>query len=113
MTVDAPKEGRSLTRVNWLTKQLAAAHKDTLVEAVFAGRNVAPVGALLGTVREKPEALLPADGKPPKQFKITRGSSLERNRGNVVASANKLVEEFYRNVVQVTRPPRASKPSEA
>lgn len=113
MTVDAPKEGRSLTRVNWLTKQLAAAHKDTLVEAVFAGRNVAPVGALLGTVRQKPEALLPADGKPPKQFKITRGSSLERNRGNVVASANKLVEEFYRNVVQVTRPPRASKPSEA
>jgi hypothetical protein len=113
LSVDAPREGRPVTRVNWLSKQLASAHKDTLVEAVFPGRNSAPVGALLGTVRENPEALLPVDGKLPKQFKITRGNSLERSRGNVVSSANKLVEEFYRNVVQVTRPPKISSPAEA
>jgi hypothetical protein len=111
MLVDAPREGKPVTRITWLTRQIPLAHKDTLVEAVLPGRTTSNVGALLGTVRESPESLVSSDGKLPKQFKITRGHSLERNRGNVVNSANKLVEEFYRDVVQVTRPPKPVKSS--
>ncbi|WP_240498544.1 TerD family protein [Williamsia sp. 1135] len=109
--VDAPREGRPVTRVNWIVKQMPDAHVDTLVEAVLPGRASANVGALLGQLRESPDALVPADGKLPKQFKITRGHTLSRNRGNVVISANKLVEEFYRNVVQVLRSPKPAKPA--
>ena len=65
----------------------------------------------MGVLRDKPEALLPADGKLPKQFKITRSHTLARNRGNVVISANKLVEEFYRDILQVIRAPKKLTPS--
>ncbi|WP_168186954.1 TerD family protein [Williamsia sp. 1138] len=111
--VDAPREGRPATRVNWVVKQMPDAHGDTLVEAVLPGRTSANIGALLGQLRESPDGLLPADGKLPKQFKITRGHTLSRNRGNVVISANKLVEEFYRDVVQVLRSPKPTKPVKA
>lgn len=109
--VDAPREGRPATRINWIVKQLPEAHADTLIEAILPGRATANAGALLGQLRESPDVLVQADGKMPKQFKVTRGHTLSRNRGNVVISANKLVEEFYRNVVQVLRPPKPVKPA--
>ncbi|PXW33882.1 UNVERIFIED_CONTAM: stress response protein SCP2 [Williamsia faeni] len=109
--IDAPREGRPATRINWLVKQIPDAHADTRIESILAGRTASTVGALLGTLREKPEALLPTDGKLPKQFKITRGHTLARNRGNVVISANKLVEEFYRDILQVIRAPKKPSPT--
>jgi len=56
--VDAPREGRSMTRVNWLLRQIPDARDGIRVEALLAGGRGQSTAALLGMLRKKPESLL-------------------------------------------------------
>ena len=57
--VDAPKEGRPTTKVNWLVRQLKQANDKTRLECnVLNQRGGAGASELLGQVREHPEALI-------------------------------------------------------
>ena len=64
VSVDAPADGRPVTRINWLVRQLKDAPDGLVIEASFP--NVRGTTAcVLSDLRENPQALLMADTKRP------------------------------------------------
>ena len=74
--MDAPREGRPTTRVNWLVRQLKTAPDAVRVEAFAAHARGSSAAELLGTVRENP-AVLVAD--PAKEHPVLPGRDLEHD----------------------------------
>ena len=64
--VDAPREGRPTTRVNWLVRQLKAAPDSVRVETFNSHGRGSSAAELLGAVRENPAVLVvdPDQGDP-------------------------------------------------
>lgn len=103
--LDAPREGRQDTRVNWLLRQLAQATPALRLTGVFAStRETSSV--LLSEAREDPKRLLnPSDSRRDiKAFEIalTRplGSKNGRAKGSFVADTRQQLIDFYSEVVQ-------------
>jgi hypothetical protein len=72
VAVDAPREGRPLTRVKWLTRQLKQAPGDLRIDARFtSARETSSV--LLAEAREYPQRLLSASDpkREPRGFTLT------------------------------------------
>jgi hypothetical protein len=87
LTIDAPREGRAKSRVNWLLRQLVDAPDDLRVEAAFPNvRETTSV--LLGDLREEPEKLFyAADPKrEPRSFTITLARAMGQKRGKAEGS---------------------------
>lgn len=81
VSVEAPREGRPLTRVNWLLRQLKTGPSGTRVET-FVKRGQQPAAAcLLGEAQEKPEKLLPIDNREISTFVVTLISPMGTKRG--------------------------------
>lgn len=104
----APTEGRQVTRVNWLTRQLPEdAPKELRIEAwgLHARR---PVAALLTEAREDPTRLADEQGRELRMFRLawaTRlGAKRGVDRGSLVASVVAGIDAFYEQVVQNLRP---------
>jgi hypothetical protein len=105
VSVDAPREGRTKSRFNWLFRQLKQAPDDLLIEASFpSGRTT--TAARLGEVREDPTPLYyPPDAKrEPKNFVVTHSKPMGQKRGRAEGSfvretATQSVT-FYRDIVQ-------------
>lgn len=102
--VEAPREGRQLTRVNWLLRQLRHANDDVRVEATSArSRGPGAVG-LLSTVRADPATLVEDPLRDLRTFRISRttpmGTKRGRGRGSFIDSVISAVEDFYGDVVQ-------------
>src|SRR6185436_2663549 len=55
--VDAPREGRSTTRINWLVRQLKNAPDSARVEVFLAHARGSSAAELLGSVREDPASV--------------------------------------------------------
>jgi hypothetical protein len=117
--VSAPNDGRSLTRINWLLKQLPLAPKSTLIEVfVRNGRQAAAV-ALLSDVVLDVKKLIPADEKEIVSFKLTTSTKLGSKRGSgagsFIQSVTDAVEQTYGSILQGLRPwaTKAPKLSEA
>lgn len=119
--VDAPKQGRPATRVNWLVRQLRQAPDSVRVEAFAAySRGDAPAG-LLGALRTDPAGLI-GDGKQElRTFRVALsrnlGSKRGRGRGSYIDSVLDAVDEFYAEVLQhlkawTAAPPRMREPVE-
>lgn len=112
--VEAPREGRPTTRVNWLLRQLRDAPSDVRLESfVMHGRGLG-AAELLGTVRETP-SLLVVTGKDLKSFRIASSAALGnkggRGRGCFIDSVIDTVGSFYGDVIQQVKawspaPPR-------
>jgi hypothetical protein len=102
--VDAPREGRALTRINWITRQLRdapdALRLDTLV---VGGRSVA-TSELLRDVREDPQALLVDQKRELRAFRLVHsvpmGSKRGTGRGSFIGSVSTGLDSFYGSVVQ-------------
>ena len=63
VSIDAPREGRTKSRFNWLIRQLKQAPDDLLIEGSFPNVRTT-TAAKLGEVREDPTPLYyPADPK--------------------------------------------------
>lgn len=101
--VDAPREGRPKTRVNWVLRQLKKAPDRVRLEA-FTARSRSGAAELLSVAREHPELLLPDPAKEPRTFRIAlsapMGIKRGRGRGCFIDSVIDLVDTFYAEVMQ-------------
>lgn len=109
ISVDAPREGRPLTRVNWLLRQLPEHAPETLrIEAMLAGGRGASTVQLLGKLRTDPTALLPPDGRDIRAFTISyelpMGTKRSAASGSLIHSVRAVTTSFYADVVQHLRP---------
>lgn len=102
--VDAPKEGRPTTRVNWLVRQLKAAPETVRVEAFAAHSRGAGAAELLRDVRDNPALLVIDNGKELRSFRVAMttpmGTKRGRGRGAFIDSVLAAIDGFYAEVVQ-------------
>ncbi len=114
VAIDAPQDGRPLTRVNWLVRQLGDARDDLRVDAAFAGVRRG-TSARLGDLRDDSKKLLAVDvNKDPRSFAVSLTREMGTKRGGAsgsfVSEATRLFLDFYRGVVEVIKPWRAQVP---
>lgn len=102
--LDAPKEGRPTTRVNWLVRQLKNAPETLRVEAYASHGRGASTAELLKAVREDPARLVQDPKKDIKSFRLALsvplGPKRGRGRGSAIDSVLGAVETFYAEVLQ-------------
>jgi hypothetical protein len=102
--IDAPKEGRSSTRVNWLLRQLKSAPDSLRVEAFQVHARGAGAVALLKDVRGNPAVLIADPKKDLRGFRIAlstaTGSKRGRGKGSFIDSVVDALNNFYGDVIQ-------------
>lgn len=103
--LSAPKEGRALTRINWILRQLKKAPRDLRIEVQFA-RTKETTALLLADALEDPRALLsPSDPKrEPRSFTLSLARPLGSRRGrgerSFVLETRRQVVSFYGDLVE-------------
>jgi hypothetical protein len=113
--IQAPKEGRPRTRVNWLLRQLKDAPGDLRVEVRLA-RTRATQSMLLQDCRDAPELLLLKDDpqREPRSFMLAlsrpMGKKAGRMDGSFISEARRQTTDFYRDLVQGLMPARTKPP---
>ncbi len=119
--VDAPKEGRPSTRVNWLVRQLKNAPDSLRLEAFAMHTRGGSAAGLLREVREDPSVLVQDPKKDLRSFRLALTSPLGtkrgRGRGAAIDSVLDAVDTFYGQVLQnlkawTTAPPRMREATE-
>lgn len=112
--LDAPKEGRPATRVNWLVRQLKSAPEGLRVEAFAAHGRGASTAALLKDVREDPTLLIADPHKELKSFRVALAAPLGpkrgRGRGAAIDSVLTAVDTFYAEALQFLKAWSAAPP---
>jgi hypothetical protein len=106
--VNAPKDGRPSTRINWMLRQLATVKDDLLIEVRYPNQKE-PTSCSLKDARLKPDRLLyAADPKrDPWTFRVTvsRDLGMKRGRlaGSFVAESKQQTSAFYGAILQGIR----------
>lgn len=117
--VDAPREGRPSTRVNWLLRQLKAAPEGVRLEAFVANARGAGATELLSKVREDPSVLVADPKREIRAFRVAMSSPMGAKRGTgrgaFIDSVLDLVDSFYGEVLQhlkawAAAPPKMREP---
>ena len=112
--VDAPREGKPTTRVNWLLRQLKETPDSTRIEAFVAHARGSAAAELLSTVREDPSTLILDPQKELRTFRIAAttniGTKRGRGRGAFIDSVLGGIDTFYAEVVGSLRAWSASPP---
>lgn len=107
VTVHAPDQGKPLTRINWLMRQLGQAPDSLLIEAVPAFARSGPCRPLV-EVKAKPQVLVEDPKKDIRTFVVRMsapaGSKRGQGRGTFVGSVLETVDRFYGDVVQGLKP---------
>jgi hypothetical protein len=109
VVVEAPREGRVKSRINWLVRQLGEAPGDLRVEVAYPMARET-TGALLSQVREDPDCLAyPPDPKrEPRSFILTLARPMGQKRGKAegsfVRETRTQTFDFYRDLVQNIKP---------
>jgi len=102
--IDAPHEGRSATRVNWLIRQLRAAPDSLRVEAFAMHARGAGTAELLKEIRENPAILIADPTKELRTFRVAvstpMGAKRGRGRGSFIDSVAEAINSFYSEVMQ-------------
>ena len=105
--VDAPKEGRQATRVNWLLRQLTEAPGQVSIDS-WAQNSRQSMSELLRDVRTAPDKLIQDPKRDLRQFRLTASAPLGtkrlRGRGAFIDSVLDAILGFYAEVVQGLRP---------
>ncbi|MGG5259207.1 hypothetical protein [Phycicoccus avicenniae] len=101
--IDAPREGRPTTRVNWLIRQLKNAPDSTRIECMTAHSRGSSSAELLRAVRDNPALLVTDPTREIRSFRIALTSPLGpkrgRGRGAFIDSVLSAVDAFYANVL--------------
>jgi hypothetical protein len=101
--LDAPRDGRPTTRVNWLVRQLKNAPDATRVESFTAHSRGSSAAELLRTVRETPAVLVTDPAKDIRSFRIETsailGTKRGRGRGAFIDSMLGAIDSFYGEVL--------------
>ena len=112
--IAAPRDGRAMTRVNWLLRQLRHAPDTTRLEAFVMHARGAGTAELLRAVREQPNLLIEDPKKELRSFRVALGSPLGskrgRGRGSFIDSIENAISTFYGDVVQDLRAWTATPP---
>ena len=102
--LEAPREGRPTTRVNWLVRQLKSAPDGLRVEAYAAHARGGGAASLLKDVRENPGVLVQDPKKELRSFRLALttplGTKRGRGRGAAIDSVMAAVDGFYLEVLQ-------------
>jgi hypothetical protein len=102
--IDAPREGRQTTRVNWLVRQLKNAPESLRVEAFAAHARGVSTASLLKEVRQDAAVLVQDAKKDLRSFRLALTSQLgpkrSRGRGGAIDSVLDAVDTFYGEVLQ-------------
>ena len=110
--IAAPRQGRPLTRVKWITRQLADATGSLRIESFEQGSREAARAELLALVRQKPEVLVNETGREIRAFRISLsaplGTKRQTGKGTFITSVIETLEKFYEEVVQNLREWRES-----
>lgn len=105
--VDAPREGGSQRRVNWVLRQLVDAPDNLAVEVLFARREQTAC-ELLRDARADVGVLLPDPAAEVRAVRLTATTVMGPKRNGLrkafVPSVNDAVEAFYARVVQGLKP---------
>lgn len=115
VTVDAPGEGRPLSRINWLLRQIAHAPGDLRIDVAFQGTRET-TSLLLSDARDDPAALLsPTDPKRvPRSLTVTAarplGTKRGKGKGSFVTDTRVQAVDFYGGIVQSISAWRAKAP---
>ena len=111
--IDAPREGKSTTRVNWLIRQLKEAPESVRVEA-FAVRAREGTAELLREVRETPGLLIADPKKDLRSFRVAQihplGTKRGAGRGSFIESMLKAIDTSYSDIGQSLKSWTASPP---
>lgn len=111
--VEAPREGRALTRVNWLLRQLKDARDGIRIDG-FVSPAKSSTSELIGKVRENPSSILDPAGRDLRIFRIAvvspLGAKRGSGRGGFIDSVVAAIDGFYGEVVQRLRPWAAKAP---
>ena len=111
--VDAPREGRPVTRVNWLVRQLRDAPDGLRIDAFTAGLRTS-TSDLLRAVRDDPAVLIADPKREFRTFRVAATSPLGPKRGlgrgGFIDSVLAALDGFYGTVVQQIRPWAAKAP---
>ncbi|AXH97909.1 hypothetical protein DV701_04235 [Ornithinimicrobium avium] len=114
LDIDAPRQGRARTRVNWLVRQLKDAPGSVRIEAFVANARGAGATELLERVREDPDSLILDPTKEIRRFRVEMsqpmGLKRGRGRGAFIDSFLELLDAFYSDVVQTLKAWSASPP---
>jgi hypothetical protein len=112
--VEAPREGRPTTRVNWLVRQLKDAPGPTRIETFVVHARGSSSADLLATVRENPSVLVVDSTKEIRSFRVARSGNLGtkrgRGRGAFIESVHTAVDAFYADVLGQLRAWSATPP---
>lgn len=102
--VDAPKAGRSLTRINWLVRQLNEAPAHTTIEAFVLHGRGSIAAELLAELRQDPKRLGIEQGRELRAFRVAlnfpMGQKRGRGRGTFIDSVTSSVDLFYEQILQ-------------
>jgi hypothetical protein len=114
LRVDAPRDGRPLTKVRWIVRQLPTAPDALRIDAYAAYARGASTSCLLRDARVDQSLLVDDPKKELRSFQLTHatpmGSKRGQGRGSFVGSVLSLVESFYADVVQSVKPWNAPPP---
>lgn len=108
VVVAAPKEGKPLTRINWMLRQLSSAKDDLLVEVRYPNQKES-TSVSVKDARVRPERLLYAmdNKREPMSFRLTHSRDLGMKRGRLAGSfvleSKQQTSDFYRTIVQDLR----------
>ncbi|NYJ76338.1 hypothetical protein [Allobranchiibius huperziae] len=112
--LDAPREGRATTRVNWLIRQLKNAPESARVECFTTHSRGASSAELLRTVRETPASLITDPSRDIRTFRVATTSGLgtkrQRGRGTFIESVLGGTDAFYAEILQGLKAWSASPP---
>jgi hypothetical protein len=105
--VDAPRDGRAATRINWLLRQLRDAPDGLRVDAWNLNAR-ASTSELLRTLRDDPARLIDDPAKDLRTFRVAASSPMGTKRGSgrggFIDSVLAAIDGFYAAVVQQLRP---------
>jgi len=104
--IDAPREGRPATRVNWLLRQLSEAPDNVRIDA-FANGSRGSTSELLHAVRANPKVLIEDPTHELRMFRISAmspmGTKRLTGRGSFIDSVLATIDGFYAQVLQQVR----------
>ena len=102
--LDAPREGRPTTRVNWLIRQLKNAPDAARVESFNSHARGSSAAELLAAVRENPGLLVTDPNREIRTFRVATarplGTKRGRGRGAFIDSVLAACDDFYAEVLQ-------------
>jgi len=106
--IDAPREGKQQTRVNWLVRQLKTAPESLRVDCFALHGRGASTSELLKAIRENPGVMVNDPKRELRTFRLILGAPMGtkrgQGRGSFVTSVLDLLDGFYEAVIQDVKP---------